>query len=82
MEAKRELFVRKHENELDLLKEVLVEQPHRHVTGSKERGAMWEKIAKNLNETQGLKVTKRSVRKRFDKLYTQFQEGEKEGEER
>ena len=77
MEAKRELFVWKHENELDLLKEVLVEQPHRHVTGSKERGAVWEKIAKNLNETQGLKVTKRSVRKRFDKLYTQFQEREK-----
>ena len=77
MEAKRELYIWKHENELDLLKEVLVEQPHRHVTGSKERGAVWERIAKNLNKTQGLKVTKRSVRKRFDKLYTQFQEREK-----
>ena len=68
MKTKRELFIWKHENELDLLKEVLVEQPHRHVPGSKERGVVWEKIAKSLNKNQGLKVTKRSVRKRFDNL--------------
>ena len=42
----------------------------------KARGLSWDKIAKTL-ANEGMKVTKRSVRKRFTKLYEDFLEKEK-----
>ena len=55
---------------------MVLEQPHQYALSSKERGSSWEKISKNL-ANEGMKVTKRSVRKRFTKLYGDFLEKEK-----
>ena len=73
--AKREVFTWKTDHDKLLSREMLVEIPHKFKSGSKERGMQWETIANNLN-TVGLKVTKRSVRERFDKLYDEFQHRE------
>ena len=76
-ETKRELFIWKSEHDCEFLREVLLEQPHRFAYGSKERGNVWQKIADNLMQNKGMRVTKRAVRKRFDKLYEEFKEREK-----
>lgn len=76
MATKRELFIFKAQHDTTLLKEVVLEQPHQHALGSKERGSSWDKISKNL-VNEGMKVTKQSVRKRFTKLYEDFLEKEK-----
>ena len=76
MTTKRELFIFKAQHDIALLKEVVLEQPHQHALGSKERGSSWDKISQNLTN-EGMKVTKRSVRKRFTKLYKDFLEKEK-----
>ena len=76
MTTKRELFIFKGQHDIALLKEVVLEQPHQHALGSKERGSSWDKISQNLTN-EGMKVTKRSVRKRFTKLYKDFFEKEK-----
>lgn len=54
--AKRELFIWKRKHEAMLLREVLVEEPHKYRPGSKERGISWTKIAEHLQES-GMKVT-------------------------
>lgn len=76
MATKRELFIFKAQHDTALLKEVVLERPHQHALGSKERGSSWDKISKNL-VNEGMKVTKRSVRKRFTKLYEDFLDKEK-----
>ena len=77
--AKRELFVWKRKHEVLLLREVLVEEPHKYRPGSKERGSAWDKIAEHLNSQEsGMKVTKRSVREKFDKLLQDFKKRERE----
>ena len=76
MATKRELFIFKAQHDTALLKEVVLEQPHQYALGSKERGSSWENISKSL-AAEGMKVTKRSVRKRFTKLYGDFLEKEK-----
>lgn len=75
--AKRELFIWKKNHEVILLREVLVEEPYKYRPGSKERGIPWTKIAEHLRES-GMKVTQRSARERFDKLYQDFKKREKE----
>ena len=75
--AKRELFIWKKKYEAMLLREVLVDEPHKYRPGSKERGISWTKIAEHLQES-GMKVTQRSARERFDKLYQEFKKREKE----
>ena len=76
MTSKRELFICKKHHDL-LLKEVVLEEPFKHNNGSKEKGASWSKIADVLTQ-HGMKVTQRSVRERFDKLYSDFNERERE----
>jgi len=56
---------------------VVLEQPHQHALGSNERGSSWDKISKNLPTDEGMKETKRLVRKRFPKLCKDFLEKEK-----
>ena len=77
MTSKRELFIWKKHHDLLLLKEVVLEEPFKHNNGSKEKGASWSKIADVLTQ-HGMKVTQRSVRERFDKLYSDFKERERE----
>lgn len=60
-----------------MLSEIVHEEPYKYVAGTKERGAAWSKIAESLNE-HGMKVTQRSVREKFDKMYKEFKEREKE----
>lgn len=76
MTTKRELFIFKAQHEFGLVKEVVLGQPHQHALGSNERGSSWDKISKNLAD-KGMKVRKRSVRKRFTKLCKDFLEKEK-----
>ena len=73
MTSKRELFIWKKHHDLLLLKEVVLEEPFKHNNGFKEKGASWSKIADVLTQ-HGMKVTQRSVRERFDKLYSDFKE--------
>ena len=75
--AKRELFIWKRKHEAMLLREVLVEEPYKYRPGSKERGISWTKIAEHLQES-GMKVTQRSAREKFDKLYQDFKKRENE----
>ena len=77
MTSKRELFIWKKHHDPLLLKEVVLEEPFKHNNGSKEKGASWSKIADALTQ-HGMKVTQRSVRERFDKLYSDFKERERE----
>ena len=77
MTSKRELFIWKKHHDLLLLKEVVLEEPFKHNNGSKEKGASWSKIADALTQ-HGMKVTQRSERERFDKLYSDFKERERE----
>ena len=49
--AKRELFIWKMKHEAMLVREVLVEEPHKYRPGSKERGISWTKIAEHLQES-------------------------------
>ena len=77
MTSKRELFIWKKHHDLLLLKEVVLEEPFKHNNGSKEKGASWSKIADALTQ-HGMKVTQRSVRERFDELYSDFKERERE----
>ena len=77
MASKRQLFIW-HKNQISmLLREVFSEEPYKHAVGSMSRGAVWSAIAGNLLH-QGLKVTQRTVREKFDKLYKDFKEREKE----
>lgn len=76
-QAKREVFIWKKEHDILLMREVICELPHKFKTGTKERGQQWDKIANNLNKGE-MKVTKRSVRERFDKLYLEFKQRERE----
>ena len=57
MATKRELFIFKAQHDTASLKGVVLEQPHQHALGSKERGLSWDKISKTL-ANEGMKVTK------------------------
>ena len=74
--AKRELFIWKRKHEAMLLREVLVEEPHKYRPGSKERGISWTKIAEHLQES-AMKVTQRSERERSLISYTKTSRKEK-----
>ena len=60
-----------------LLREVLVEEPHKYQPGSKERGISWTKIAEHLQESC-MKVSPILLREKIDKLYRNFKNREKE----
>ena len=77
MTSKRELFIWKKHHEALLLSEIVVEEPFKFNNGSKEKGAAWSKIAESLTQ-HGMKVTQRSVREKFEKLYSEFKERERE----
>ena len=64
--ASRELFIWKRKHEAPLPREVFVEEPYRYRPGSKERNCM--------DQESGMKVTKRSVRERFDTLFQRERE--------
>ena len=72
MTSKRELFIWKKHHDL-----ILLEEPFKHSNGSKEKGALWSKIADALTQ-HGMKITQRSVREKFDKLYSDFKQRERE----
>ena len=69
------------ENDVYLLREVLVEEPFKYKPKSKERGAVWSKIAANMNSVNEgpvqFNVQQRSVRDRFRLLETKFKEKER-----
>jgi len=50
-----------------LLRLVIVEEPYQFKQRTRQRGAVWLKIADELNKA-GLKVTQRSVRGKFEKM--------------
>ena len=65
------------------LREFLVHEPWKHKYGSQERGKVWEKIAKSLNDLNTVcewyfKVTQRSVRDRYKLLVDNFKKREQE----
>ena len=69
--AKRVNFTWKTIHEDLLLREVLLLEPFQYRQGTKEKGAVWSKIAENLTDL-GMKANQRSVREKFDKLVTEF----------
>lgn len=69
--TKRVNFTWKTIHEDLLLREVLLLEPFQYRQGTKEKGAVWSKIAENLIEL-GMKANQRSVREKFDKLVTEF----------
>ena len=74
--AKRELFIWKKKHEAMLLREVLVEEPHKYRPGSKERGISWRKIAEHLQES-GMKLLKDQRQERGLISYTKTSRKEK-----
>ena len=75
--AKRELFIWKRNHEILLLREVVFQEPYKFNPGTKERGGTWSKVAEKLTQ-QGMKVNQRSVREKFDKLYSEFKDRERQ----
>lgn len=75
MENSRKLFTWKPFHEELLLQEVVLLEPDQYRQGSKDRGAVWTKIAENLSEV-GMKATQRSVREKFEKLIREFKQKE------
>ena len=73
---KREVFIWKKFHETPLLKEILLEEPYKFNPVIKERGTAWSHIADTLN-TQGMKVTQRSVRERSTNSIKCSKKGEK-----
>ena len=69
--AKRVNFTWKTIHEDLLLREVLLLEPFQYRQGTKEKGAVWSKIAENLTDL-GMKANQRFVREKFDKLVTEF----------
>ncbi len=70
MSIRKDVFVWKQQHKLALLREVLILGPYVHKVGSRERGNSWSIIADNLNKSEcGFKVSSRSVREKFAKLY-------------
>ena len=69
--AKRVNFTWKTIHEGLLLREVLLLEPFHYRQGTKEKGAVWSKIAENLTQL-GMKANQRSVREKFDKLVAEF----------
>ncbi|KAK2548532.1 hypothetical protein P5673_031319, partial [Acropora cervicornis] len=72
-----DIFIWKKHHGLLPLKEVVLEEAFKDNNGSKEKGALWSKIADALTQ-HGMKVTQRSARERFDKLYSDFKERERQ----
>ena len=69
--------VRKRAVEKMLLTEVITTEPYQFKARTKERESAWTEIAERLASC-GLKVTKRSVREKFDKLMKDFLKKESE----
>lgn len=69
--------VRKRAVEKMLLTEVITTEPCQFKARTKERGSAWTEIAERLASC-GLKVKKRSVREKFDKLMKDFLKKESE----
>lgn len=63
----KKLFTWKEHSEKMLLRLIIVEEPYQFKQGTRQRGAVWLKIADELNKA-GLKVTQRSVREKFEKM--------------
>ena len=62
-------------HDLELLKEILAEKPFDYHKRSREIGAVWTKIASNLNAKDGIQFsinTIRAVRDRYQLLKTKF----------
>ena len=66
MSTKREIFIWKKDDDMELLREVVHEEPYKFPVGSTKRGAAWTKIADNLVQRGLVKATQRSVRNRFN----------------
>ena len=81
MSIRKEVFVWRKHHKVALLREILVVEPYVHKVGSKERGNAWTLIAENLNSTEhGFKVSIRSVREKFSKLYEEWLKKERDEE--
>ena len=76
--GKREVFVWKQVHEIYFIREVLFLEPFLCKPGSKERGMIWTQVADNLNSLvyPKYKVTQRSVREKFEKMYQNFKKNE------
>jgi len=55
-----------------LLREMVSQDLFTHKTGSRERGAVWQLIATNLNCFEGFNVTSRGVRDRYTTISKKF----------
>ena len=78
MSTKREIFIWKKDDDMELLREVVHEEPYKFHVGSTKRGAAWTKIADNLVQRGLVKATQRSVRNRFNSLMEEYRAREKE----
>lgn len=78
----RQVFVWKKVHDKLLLREVIALEPFKHISGSKERGAILTQIAENLNglAEYEFKASQRSVRElmKSTKLLKDFDKKEKE----
>lgn len=77
MATPKKLFVWKESTEKMLLRMVVVEEPYKFKAGTRERGAAWNTIAEDLQK-EGLKVTQRSVREKFEKMLREHKKKEEE----
>jgi len=55
-----------------LLREMVSQDIFTHKTGSRERGAVWQHIAKNLNTFEGFNVSPRGVRDRYSNISKKY----------
>ena len=71
------------DHDLILLKKILLFEPYSQKRGSPERGRVWQQIAEGLNGQRDdkilFKVSKRSVRDRFNVLKTTLPSDKKGG---
>jgi len=66
------------ENDLALVKEILLYEPFICKKGSPERGPCWERVSESLNSMDGFKTSQRSVRDRFNLIRTNREKKSKE----
>jgi uncharacterized protein YabN with tetrapyrrole methylase and pyrophosphatase domain len=77
MATPKKLFVWKESSEKMLLRMVVVEEPYKFKAGTRDRGAAWNTIAEDVQK-EGLKVTQRSVREKFEKMLREHKKKEEE----
>ena len=66
-----------YDHDILLCREILVEEPYKFKTGTRDRGQAWEKIANNLNQNNAdcrVIVNQRGVRDRYTILEKAFRE--------